>query len=423
MAKGGKVLKILFIDFETSYKANLPWLEGSYVVSLSALGSDGGRYTWILNHCSLSYPFYDWIPEIKQVFSKYDMFVAHNLKFELHWLHALGIVIPFNKLLWCTMVAEYTLTGQSKDKLALDALCEKYELPKKLDTVKKYWDAGIETYDIPSEVLFEYADRDCDCLAALYWTQLAIVIEQKQRALVGLRSESLRVTEEIEWNGMRLDVPLTQQYATDYGASIDATTELLKELVYESLSIPRDVDINLGSNEHLSAILFGGGIRYKGYETVTKTRQEVYKEEVTKTLKNGSIRVYERNAKREVAYEMERKAKLEYTTKGFGFIPAEDTETAKEGYYSTDINQLFSIKVETDAQKELLQGISELAKLTKMKSTYFDGLLECQKDGIVHPTINECRTRTGRYSSKNPNSQNFPRDSTSPVKKCFITRY
>jgi DNA polymerase I-like protein with 3'-5' exonuclease and polymerase domains len=61
--------------------------------------------------------------------------------------------------------------------------------------------------------------------------------------------------------------------------------------------------------------------------------------------------------------------------------------------------------------------------MDKMKGTYCDGLLKAELDGVVHPTINECVTATGRYSSKNPNSQNIPREGTSGVKKFFITRY
>ena len=49
--------------------------------------------------------------------------------------------------------------------------------------------------------------------------------------------------------------------------------------------------------------------------------------------------------------------------------------------------------------------------------------MEKNIDGFVHPSINETVTRTGRYSSSNPNAQNMPREGTSPVKRMFVTRY
>ena len=53
--------------------------------------------------------------------------------------------------------------------------------------------------------------------------------------------------------------------------------------------------------------------------------------------------------------------------------------------------------------------ILEYRKLTKLNSTYVEGLLKAvADDGRIHTTFNQTETRTGRISSLEPNLQNIP---------------
>ena len=53
--------------------------------------------------------------------------------------------------------------------------------------------------------------------------------------------------------------------------------------------------------------------------------------------------------------------------------------------------------------------ILEYRKLTKLNSTYVEGLLKAiAEDGRIHTTFNQTETRTGRISSLEPNLQNIP---------------
>lgn len=74
--------------------------------------------------------------------------------------------------------------------------------------------------------------------------------------------------------------------------------------------------------------------------------------------------------------------------------------------YSTNAEVLEKLKYESDAVEYLL----EYRSVSKLKSTYCDGLLKCidSKDNRIHSTLNQVETRTGRISSSEPNLQNIP---------------
>lgn len=57
----------------------------------------------------------------------------------------------------------------------------------------------------------------------------------------------------------------------------------------------------------------------------------------------------------------------------------------------------------------IIQHILEYRQLTKLKSTYADGLANCiGADGRIHSNFNQTITATGRISSTEPNLQNIP---------------
>lgn len=74
--------------------------------------------------------------------------------------------------------------------------------------------------------------------------------------------------------------------------------------------------------------------------------------------------------------------------------------------YSTDVEVLEALS----GQHEIISKLLEYRILTKLKSTYLDGLatLICRDTGRIHTTFNQMVTATGRLSSSEPNLQNIP---------------
>ncbi len=83
-------------------------------------------------------------------------------------------------------------------------------------------------------------------------------------------------------------------------------------------------------------------------------------------------------------------------------LPAK--KKTKSGY-STNADVLESLRYDYP----IVELILEYRQLSKLKSTYCDGLLAAvADDGRIHSTFNQTEARTGRISSLEPNLQNIP---------------
>ena len=74
--------------------------------------------------------------------------------------------------------------------------------------------------------------------------------------------------------------------------------------------------------------------------------------------------------------------------------------------FSTDVHTLEKLAEDHDIVRKIL----EFRSVTKLKSTYIDGLLSGvdQKTSRIHSNLNQTGTVSGRLSSSNPNLQNVP---------------
>lgn len=389
-------MKILVFDFETSYKESKPWLPNAYPVSLGILLNDS-YYEYIINH-NLAPSNFD-VQEIQSLFDEADEIVAHNICFDLHWLRACGIKLKDSIRLYDTMIAEYILEGQSKKygDLSLADLSELYLDTPKDDKVKLFWDAGYETADIPINILMPYMKQDILNTRAIYSLQSTKIKNKGQSKLIRLQSELAGVVEEMEWNGMLVDVEQCHLKEMECNAKIAELSVELQLFIDEALPELKDIPIKWTSGDHLSVILFGGNLIYDGRETTERV------------LKDGTIKVGSRNAK------------LSIQTNGLGFTPAKGTETKKQGYYQTDKAQLEQLKPKGAKQKRFLEITREMSSAEKMGGTYFKPFQEESVNKYFHPQFNQTATVTGRLTCSRLHQ--IPRDDTVGVKGVFISQY
>ncbi len=104
----------------------------------------------------------------------------------------------------------------------------------------------------------------------------------------------------------------------------------------------------------------------------------------------------------------------------FGKLGIQGGKKTKSGY-STAAEVLEKLAPEYPIVNDIL----EYRGLTKLKSTYADGLQDCiASDGRIHTTFNQHITATGRISSTEPNLQNIPirTELGRKIRKCFVPK-
>lgn len=97
--------------------------------------------------------------------------------------------------------------------------------------------------------------------------------------------------------------------------------------------------------------------------------------------------------------------------------PVKKTKTG----YATNADVLEKLK----NAHPIIPAITDYRMLTKLKSTYADGLIkEIRPDGRIHTTFQNLITATGRLSSTEPNLQNIPvrTDLGAEIRKMFVPK-
>ena len=100
-----------------------------------------------------------------------------------------------------------------------------------------------------------------------------------------------------------------------------------------------------------------------------------------------------------------------------GLPPVKKTKTG----YSTNADVLEKLR----SKHPIVPAIMDYRMLTKLKSTYADGLMKAiGDDGRIHTTFQNLVTATGRLSSTEPNLQNIPvrTDLGAEIRKMFIPK-
>lgn len=381
-------------DIEHSKDVFRPWEEGFYITCIHMMDSTGHRETLWVDHVTQETDLHV-VEKFQTWLNGLDMVSAHNLKHDMNIMRYLGADFEHVQL-HCTMVTEYLLSGQDvkNRRFNLNDVCLHYGMEPKKDVVRtEYWEKGVDTYDVPADILEEYVKDDTEKAYELCERQRAVAVEQKQTQLIKLHNEFALSLSDMELNGFLWDTEKAKEIHDEYRAKVAEVEESLFEIAGTR-------KINFGSSTQLAAFLFGGGCTLVWHEWTTK---EVKSQKATK--------YYEKKHSKDVKFRpIFRLAKRHQKTKG--------------GVPKTDKNTIKELPASTKQQKKVKMLLLRRSEYSKVADTLIGqkgGLQrKVQKDGRIHSKFNQSVTATGRLSSSDPNGQNFPRGSTSPIKTCII---
>lgn len=393
----------------------------NYVVAYGAMDvfDDGTREastTGLSKHCKV-------IPQ-----ETLDLVVGQHFVFDLHHLRAMWKDDSFPKWsdkmnIWDTQIAEYVLSGQLTKMVSLDELAVLYGTTLKDGKVSKLFKEGVGADEIPTNTLNDYLMGDLNATSDVALKQMERATEQQFNLILEM-GETLKAIQEMEWNGMAVDVGLCENRVSEclnriHDYELKNKAQLTAHEGVDNLDnllefIAAKPDA-LNSNQVLSCFIFGGKVPYIHKEAVG-----VYKS----GAKKGKIRY--KNTEKFV--EFPRQVDPDGIT-----TPNKNKNKCGSVIYTVDEDVLEAVKEEMNFDTsvstnswEIVGRLLAIRKLSKVMGTYYQSFIDKHQDGILHHTLNQTRTSTGRLSSSDPNLQNVPLpgdDSILNVKDVFMSRF
>lgn len=413
------------------------------------------------------------------------LIVAHNAAYEISWFltyqrQQFEAFLKRGGRVFCTMHGEYIASDFQSMYPSLDETAPKYGGTHKVDGVKILWEQGVLTSQIDPMLLHDYlVNGDIPNTALCFYGQCATFAQRNQMQYVWERMDALLAWAYCEWFGLFVNMPIARKNQEEQEQRIREIKQELQQYIPKDL--PETLDFNFGSDFHMSALVYGGPIKYRkkvpydppqyvkvdAYEWVSKSQGKMYlpvsdglptsvEWDVTRYAsgKNkGLPKVFRVDTEEE-------KLKWEddlYFCPGLVNIQ-ELPEVLREKYAERgEFRQARTLQdgtpvysTSTDAMEALARHgfefcrlVNELGALEKDTGTYYlrteynedgsvkktSGMLQyvipqnSDGSGIIHHRLNTCATVTGRLSGSNPNLQNLPRDGTSKVKQMFTSRF
>lgn len=407
------------------------------------------------------------------------MLVGHNIKFDLLWEMEMGnpdlkAFLKRGGRIWDTQYVEYLLRAQVQEvqMISLNELAPQYGGTEKVDAVKALWEQGVQTYDIPEDLLIDYLvgteeekrnGGDIGNTELIFLQQVSIAHAQGMTNMIMDRMDGLLATTEMEFRGLKIDVAEAGRRLKVLTADLDRAD---KELM---TFIPTDVpfEFNWNSPIHASALIFGGTVKYQKqapyknengewarYKATAKwplfskepidpddcefdDAKEMYFRRENITLGGGqehdivwqdtNLSGKNKGAPKFRSVPVQGEIKVKYQDFLYEFPgytePRQSWATSRLDGNGAPVYSTSSEVMEALAKRDMpfTKALGEKQKLDKEIGTYYVrydpkkgyvGMLSCVQthDHIIHHNLNHAVTVTTRLSSSNPNLQNLPRN-------------
>lgn len=458
-----KVLDLETENHKSRKRLGSPWDERNYIVARGWKNQGDARCSWT------------YYPEPNKstcdIEDGVTMLIGFNLKYDLLWEMVNGneSLKAFYKrggVIWDCQYAEYLLRGQTPDALypSLDSIIESYGGRKKIDEVKKLWEAGLLTSQIHEDLLIDYLvgtedearnSGDIGNTELIFLGQIQKAIQKGMLRSIQFRMDGLCGTTEMEYNGLKIDLAEAGRRAVHLEEELDKTETELAGFIPE---LPEGLTFNWNSPIQKSSLIFGGSIKYEKKvpykdETGEWARLKMYETWVLvggepvsapQVLAEDLVpdRFLSGKRKGEIKtrkVEVEGPLKEKYHDFLFdlpGYTPPNSDWAGK----LTDGRGGPVYSVGEDTLKELgrrdipfTKALTSQAALSKELGTYYirfdgkdyTGMLTCvdPQTHFIHHKLNHVNTVTTRLSSSDPNLQNLARKDKSEVKRMFISRF
>ena len=224
-------------------------------------------------------------------------------------------------------------------------------------------------------------------------------------------------------NSMNVNIPF---YETIYGKKMDIIPEeeiiaknavLKAKFIYETY---KEIEEKLKQEEmdklfydiEMPLITVLGDMEYEGIN-IDKTTLLEMGEEIKERIEIISDEIYTQAGK---TFNISSPQQLGEIL--FEHLGLPHGKKGKTGY-STAVDVLNKLR----GQHPIIENILEYRTITKLYSTYIEGIIkEIHEDGKIHTIYNQALTRTGRLSSQEPNLQNIParNEYGKLIRKAFI---
>lgn len=397
------------------------------------------------------------------------MIVAHNSSFEVSWFLSyqrkhFEDFLKRGGRVYCTQHGQYIASDFQEMYPGLDETAPKWGGQHKVDGVKILWEQGKRTSEIDPYLLHDYlVNGDIPNTGLCFYGQCALFAQRNQMQYVYERMEAALAWSYCQWFGLFVNMPIARKNQEEQEQRIREIKQELQQYIPKDL--PETLDFNFGSDFHMSALVYGGPIKYRKkvpYDPPQYVKADFYKYEDGEGA-HTYIPVHDTHMQelqteggwwRVVTYRAgknkglpkvfrldteEEKLKWEddlYLCPGLVNIQ-ELPEVIREKYAERgEFRQARTLQdgtpvysTSTDAMEALArQGfefcklVNELAALEKDTGTYYlrteyneDGSIKKTSgmvqyvipnrpdgSGIIHHRLNTCATVTGRLSGSNP---------------------
>ena len=410
------------------------------------------RTVFVFDHKEKTIEDDDAQARLQRVLDNTTLLIGHNLQYDLQWLWACGF--KYDGQIFDTMLGDYILQRGQKGSVSLENCALRYDLDmKKSDTLKDYFRRGFQTDEIPLEELSMYLEQDLKVTRSLYWRLLDEYDKPEAESLVNVRDTTNKVCKtltKIYMNGFSIDKIALKEVRKQFE---DELLQIENRLNAKVKSLMGDTPINLNSPEQVSQVIYSRILHDKRKWAVAFDYVED-KEEFKQAVKDNSSMMVKTKAS--VCQTCNGRGKVFKTKKdgtrfakpnrctscdtrgykltklkqmaGLGFFPPSKAWVSANGFSTSkgNLEQLINIakaKDMTDAEA-FLTDLKRQSAVSSYLSAFVDGIEHYTKeDGMLHVSLTQHVTATGRFSGRNPNMQNMPRGGTFPVKKVFVSRW